>query len=239
MSLESDVFTQKSPKFETLIPFGFEFNGEKYVYTEEMMNGEFRAEISIYKNGTLTGKVFDVAAEEEYLPLHIETRVGAFVGEVRKAYSDVLRRICDACYEDSPFSSLQSNRIARLIFDSYGEAHDHPFETLKEAAVFRYPQNRKWYALIMPVKRSHVTKEQADDESNDPLVDVMNVKTGEQITPDALKINGIFPAYHMNHKSWVSIILDDTVSDEKIMELINVSREFAINSGKARKKTKA
>lgn len=236
MSLESDVFTRKSPKFETLAPFGFEFDGEKYTYGEEIMGGEFRADISIDKSGTVTGKVTDTAADEEYLPLHIEARVGAFVGEVRKAYSKILERICAACFEDSEFSFPQSNRIARFIFEAYDEKPDYPFETLKEAAVFRYPNNRKWYALIMPVKRNSVTKEKSDDEEKIPVVDVMNVKAGEDLTPEALKTPGIYPAYHMNHKSWVSIILDGTVPDEKIMELINVSREFAINAGKSRKK---
>ena len=37
------------------------------------------------------------------------------------------------------------------------------------------------------------------------------------------EINGIYDAYHMNKKSWVSIILNDTVSDELIIKLIDNS----------------
>ena len=37
------------------------------------------------------------------------------------------------------------------------------------------------------------------------------------------KVEGIYEAYHMNKKSWVSIVLNDTVSDEIIIKLIDNS----------------
>ena len=35
--------------------------------------------------------------------------------------------------------------------------------------------------------------------------------------------NGYYPAYHMNKKNWISIILDDNLSDEDIIDLISKS----------------
>ena len=37
------------------------------------------------------------------------------------------------------------------------------------------------------------------------------------------EIKGIYPAFHMNHKMWISIVLDETISDDKIMKLIQCS----------------
>lgn len=34
---------------------------------------------------------------------------------------------------------------------------------------------------------------------------------------------GIYIAYHMNKKNWVSIILDDTLTDNEIISLIDIS----------------
>lgn len=40
-----------------------------------------------------------------------------------------------------------------------------------------------------------------------------------------LKQRGIYPAYHLSKKSWISIILDNTLSDDEIMKLIDISYE--------------
>ena len=34
---------------------------------------------------------------------------------------------------------------------------------------------------------------------------------------------GIYPAYHMNHKYWISIVLNEEIEDERIMHLIDLS----------------
>ena len=38
-----------------------------------------------------------------------------------------------------------------------------------------------------------------------------------------MKIKGFYPAYHMNKKSWISIILDASVSTETIEKLVKIS----------------
>ena len=40
------------------------------------------------------------------------------------------------------------------------------------------------------------------------------------------QIPGIYPAYHMNHKTWISVVLDETLPDEKILELIDTSYQL-------------
>ena len=38
-----------------------------------------------------------------------------------------------------------------------------------------------------------------------------------------LKKEGFYKAYHMNKKSWISIILNDTLNNKEIYELIDES----------------
>ena len=49
-----------------------------------------------------------------------------------------------------------------------------------------------------------------------------------------LNQKGIYPAYHMNKKHWISIFLDETFSDGEIMEYIKKSRMYTELTNKKR-----
>lgn len=57
----------------------------------------------------------------------------------------------------------------------------------------------------------------------DHPVEVINVKVDQKNTGRYLLQAGIYEAYHMNKKSWVSIIMDDTLSDKEIHGMIDDS----------------
>ena len=69
-------------------------------------------------------------------------------------------------------------------------------------------------------------------EPSNTWVEVINLKLDKNEIPELIKKDGIFPAWHMNKKYWVSITLDDTLSDEEVMEYINISHNFAIQKTK-------
>lgn len=237
MSIEKDIFERKKIKYEKLVPFGFVKDGEIYRYSEAFMNGDFSAEIEITKDGTVRGSVVDLSLDEEYLPLRVESAVGAYVGAVRQEYSGILKKIADSCFESRYFLFDQANRIASLIYEKYNESPDFPFSDSPTVGVFRYPENRKWYGLIMNIRLRQLTGEAKADPEISPEVEVMNVKVGEERISETLLIPNVFPSYHMQKKSWVSILFDHGVPDETVMELISISRDFAI-SKKQRKSSK-
>lgn len=226
MGLEEDIFIRRTLLPETLEDFGFVPENGGWRYHETFMDGDFRADVFISKRGTVEGHVFDLAAGEEYLPIRAKAHTGPYVGLVREAYGAVLRRVAEGCFIETPFAEPQANRIARWIAEQYGEGPDYPFGDLPEAAVFRYPPNRKWYALVMNLRRNLVTKEGPPDDG--PVTDVMNVKVGKNNAGNYTGIPGVYPAYHMSHTDWVSILLDGSVPDETVMGLIDGSRNFAV-----------
>ena len=57
-------------------------------------------------------------------------------------------------------------------------------------------------------------------------VEVLNVKL-DDLVDYYLKKEEIYPAYHMSKKSWVSIILDNTLSNKEIMNLIDISFDLS------------
>lgn len=76
MGLEAKVFERKRPDFEKLAEFGFQKDKEGYHYSELFMEGDFRADIFINLEGEVFGRVFDTAAGEEYLPVHVPYQTG-------------------------------------------------------------------------------------------------------------------------------------------------------------------
>ena len=77
------------------------------------------------------------------------------------------------------------------------------------------------------VRRGALTK-----NGDDTPVDVMNLKVDPVKAQDVLKIPGVYPAYHMNHKQWISVALDGTLTDGDVMELVGTS--FDLTSNKKR-----
>ena len=45
---------------------------------------------------------------------------------------------------------------------------------------------------------------------------------------DTVNHPSIYPAFHMNKKHWISILLDETLSDEDIMSLVDQSYQTTV-----------
>ena len=223
MAIENEVFRKSLIDTSKLIPFGFEKKGNSFFYREPFMNNQFTAEVEVDGKGNLKGKVWDNDADEEYIPVHIDNITGEFVSLVREQYSRILRKIKDECGLPQQFLFAQSNRLSNLIRERYNETPDFPFKKLEDYGVFRYPGNGKWYGLIMNIPFNKMFA--SDDES---LIEIINVKIDPKEREVLLNSPGIYDCYHMNKNSWVSIVLDDTLCDERIMELIDASRNLII-----------
>ena len=53
----------------------------------------------------------------------------------------------------------------------------------------------------------------------------MNLKVDQDKIDALLKKPGLYPAFHMNKKCWVSVILDDTLSDTMLQAMVSESYE--------------
>lgn len=79
------------------------------------MAGDFEAQVKISESGQVSGRVLDRDTDDDYLALRVERQVGTFVGQVRQAYTEILSRIADACFEALPFIKNQTNRLAQYM----------------------------------------------------------------------------------------------------------------------------
>jgi predicted DNA-binding protein (MmcQ/YjbR family) len=68
------------------------------------------------------------------------------------------------------------------------------------------------------------------------FTDVINLKLDKDESPELLKSEGYYPAYHMNKKYWITITLDETVKDSDIMKLIEESHSYTLSKSKKHSK---
>ena len=124
---------------------------------------------------------------------------------------------------------MDKNMLINYIADFYGTAPEHPWESHPDYMVFRHDVNRKWFAVIMDIPKSKLGL-------GDGNIDVVNLKCEPMLIGALRQESGIFPAYHMNKNNWVSVCLDGSCDDDKIIGLLNMS--FGLTAPKIKKKTR-
>lgn len=123
----------------SLIPFGFILSDNRYTYREVFMEGQFEAVVEVDEAGQLSSYVWDCEMEEVYTAHLVTAPAGAFVGQLREAYQSILARVEEACCIALPFSKDQSNRLAQLIKEQWGDLPDYPFAKLPTYGAFATP----------------------------------------------------------------------------------------------------
>ena len=214
MDFIKDIFHLYHPDVKKLTSFGFTLNNDIYHY-EKDLNDEFIIKIDI-KGEEINAKVYDKAFNEEYNLIFMDRVVGEFVGKIREEYQKALIEIRDNCFYQTMFNSLQANRLASYVKQEYDIEPDFPWAKYPSFGVIRNKDNNLWFGLFGEV----------EDDKLAPNVKghvIINLKPEKHLHDDLLKVKGIYPAWHMNKKNWISVSLNDTLSDEFIQSLIDSS----------------
>ena len=222
--LEESIFSKYKPRDNALIDYGFcLLKNNIYYYETEIDNGKFLLKITITEEGRVFLKVWDLDLDDEYSGFRVETNIGSFAGKIRELVTEVLIDIREHCFYKQNFFGAQANRISQMIYHEYGDTPLFEWDSSPDFGVFKNSTTKKWYALIMNIngdKFGLLSKN----------VDVLNVKLDKNNIIVKLSQKGFYPAYHMNKKNWISIVLDETLSDEIIMECIRESYRFSLGN---------
>lgn len=221
MNIENDIFKRTNINFDKLIKYGFKKEKNNYIYEKNFLNDEFKAVIKIDKDETITGKVIDLQMDEEYTNIRTEIR-GEFVNNVRENYKSILNDIKNNCCEAKYYIYDQTNRINKYIKDKYKNDPEFLWEDSPGCGVYRNQKNNKWYGIIMNVDISKLDKGTGE-------VEVINIKLERDKIQELLNKKGFYKAYHMNKVDWISIILNDTLKDKEITDLIDDSYNIINN----------
>ena len=194
--------------------YGFVENQGVWTYSSTILQGDFLMKITV-EDSDLTFQVFDQETGDLYPQVHMESMRGTFVGSVREACLEKLFDIRKACFEVEEFLCPQTKRIMSLVQEKYGNQMEYLWEKSPDTAVLRHEDNQKWYAILMRIPWDRL------DKGREGLVEAVNLKHDQ--VADLLSQNGIYPAFHMNKRYWISLPLDDTLTDEKVLELFERS----------------
>ena len=133
---------------------------------------------------------------------------------------EILYQIREACFEVQDFIFPQTKRIMTQVQEKYGNQLEYLWEKSPDTAVLRHEGNQKWYAVLMKISWDKLEK------SREGQVEAVNLKHDQVV--DLLSHKSIYPAFHMNKRYWISVALDNTLSDEEVLELIERSWNLTI-----------
>ena len=198
---------------EKLLQYGFKEEAEKLIYRKKILDSSFLIEI-VFVNSQLLIEVYDIEFDEIYSLFSVDSAVGETVQNIREHVEKLLSSILGLADESGKISS----EIIDYCNNKYGENHVNPFKKHPDILAFVNEKN-KWYALLSAVEYNKLNK----NTDITTKVKILNLKYPTDKILDIIDNQNIFPAYHMNKKHWISIVLDKNIKLETIKELIDIS----------------
>ena len=198
---------------EQLNGFGFKEEAEKLIYRKEILDSSFSIEI-VFVNSQLMIEVYDLEFDEIYSLFSVDSAVGETVQNIREHVEKLLSSILGLADESGKINS----EIIDYCNNKYGGNHVNPFKKHPDILAFINEKN-KWYALMSNVEYNKLNK----TSNIITKVKILNVKYPTDKILEIIDNKNIFPAYHMNKKHWISIVLDKNIKLETIKELIDIS----------------
>ena len=194
--------------------YGFVENQGVWTFSSTILQGDFLMIVTV-EDGDLSFQIYDQETGDLYPQVHMESMRGTFVGSVREACLEVLYDIRKSCFEVQEFLCPQTKRIMTLVQEKFENQLEYLWEKSPDTAVLRHDDNQKWYAVLMKISWENL------DKAREGHVEVVNLKHDQ--VANLLLEKGIYPAFHMNKRYWISLPLDDTLSDEQIVKLFERS----------------
>lgn len=125
--------------------------------------------------------------------------------------------------------------LRELVFahaaDRYGVRPEYLWADSPDAAVLRRADNRRWFGLVMSVRRARLGLPGAG------FVCVLDVKCDPLLLGSLRREPGFLPAYHMNKASWLTVLLDGSVPAEQVFDLLALSWELTAPAAKKTRRT--
>ena len=131
----------------------------------------------------------------------------------------------DYCQDTRTFRGekrVDRKEIFEYVKKQYGTIPEYLWNSSPDSAVLRH-HNGKWYAVIMNVERSKLGLD------GDDTVEIIDVKCDPEMTGMIIQTYGFLPGYHMNKQHWITILLDGTVGESKILDFLDMS--YDLNDG--------
>ena len=194
------------------IAYGFSRTEAGFELTKELLD------VGLYAIFVISGKrfevnVFDAYTDEEYLPFNVADNITGFVTGIREQVEDLVQEIKEKCL----LNSNMKLRLMEYCERKFGTEPEAPWEDSPDAYTFKTAKRNKWYALFMtiPYKSLGLVAK--------GTLDVVNIKLPPEKVLGLIDRVHFYPAYHMNKKHWITIVLDKEVDEPLVQQLLEES----------------
>lgn len=199
--------------------YGFVLNDGVYTLRKPLSEEGFYAVYSAAED-RFEVNVFEEPDGEPFLPFNVKDVEGGFVGAVRQETEQLTQEILENCFTLTDVKALLIDHVRR----KYGTIPEAPWGALEQYHTLNTAKRHKWYGLFMliPYKYLGVEKE--------GRIHVLNLKIRTEDIPAVVDHVHFFPAYHMNKKYWISVLLDRDVNIERVKHLLDESYALVENA---------
>ena len=231
--MEFSQFKYKTADIRKLVKYGFVKNGAEYVYNTQIVDGQFNMTVTVSAGGDVTATVVDLATDEPYTLHLVAEACGAFVGQVRTEFDGVLEDIANECFYSDVFKDDISHELIAYVREKYGDELEFLWEKFTDNAVWRRKDNNKWYGALLTVKKCKLGSmgspqtPQFVGVNSDENVTVIDFRIDPDTDSGVVDGKKYFAGYHMNKRTWMTIILDGSVPVDEIKEWIDKSYTLA------------
>mgnify|MGYP004443370747 FL=1 len=120
--------------------------------------------------------------------------------------------------------------IMNYIQHRYDIEPEYLWDKFPDYAVFRHPNNGKWFAIIMNVDTTSVGIEHEGPRSmvNSTECDLLVIKADPEDVEFYKTQPGFGPAYHMNKKHWLSILVSGPADEEDVLGFVDESYRLTL-----------
>ena len=210
----SYILSSAVPDDAKLMGCGFIKSGDTYTYKVPLSEKGFYALLTL-TDSKMTAEVFESEDDTKYAMFDMKKAHGSFVASMREEVQAKAEDIKKNCF----VSNSLNEKYYQHIKDTYNVEPEYLWKDLPDYGVLKC-SNGKWFAIVMKVPFSKL-----GIESEEPVW-IVNLKVDGNRLSEIINNRNIFPAYHMNKKHWISIILDGKIFDETIRMLIENSYDL-------------
>lgn len=218
-----NILKKRAINYRRLAQYGFIKNDDLYIYKTNIMNNKFEVNIGISADKSYS-KLIDNETNEEYTLVDIQSATGEFVGKARYEYENIINDVVKKCTTKDVFKSTQAKEIINYISLKYGDSLEFLWEKSDDNAVWRNKKNNKWYGVLLTIKKEKL------GIKSDEMIEIIDLRYQKDSIDTIIDNDAIYPGYHMNKKSWITIRLDNKIETKEIIELVDNSHNLSEES---------
>lgn len=217
----NNIFRRRKVNLIRLPAYGFSEKKGRYFYHTVLPGSGFSMEVEITGKGLVKATVIDAETNEPYT-LHLtDSASGSFITGVKMDYEQVLTDIAEHCFEPDVFKGIQTKAIIAYVRETYGDELEFLWAKTPDNAIWRRKDTQKWYAAVLTVSRSKLGL------PSDEMAEIIDLRIEPEQMEATVDNKKYFPGWHMNKRSWYTIILDGSVPEEEIYNRIDRSYRLA------------